>query len=258
MELIKIIILGIIQGLTEFLPISSSGHLVIFQKLFGIEKGQLTLDVFLHFGTVIPVLIIFRNDIRDIILLKKKRLIFLLFLGLIPTGLIGYFFQDFFSKLFSSVLVVGYMLLITALLLYLAERSGKNTRSLNEMKGFQAIIVGIAQGLAVIPGISRSGSTIVASLLQGIDRESAARYSFLLALPTIIGAGLLQLKDIVPAGLTDFSWTSILAGILSAALAGYLGIKCLLHILTKGSLLVFSYYCLTLGLLVIFFAGFLS
>jgi len=251
MELIKIIILGIIQGLTEFLPISSSGHLVISQELFGIEKGQLTLDVFLHFGTVIPVLIIFRNDIRDIILLKKKHLIILLFLGLIPTGLIGYFFQDFFSKLFSSVLVVGYMLLVTALLLYLAERSGKYSRSLNEMKGYQAIIVGIAQGLAVIPGISRSGSTIVASLLQGIDRESAARYSFLLALPTIIGAGLLQLRDIIPVGLTDFSWTSILAGILSAALAGYLGIKCLLHILTKGSLLVFSYYCLILGLLVI-------
>lgn len=259
MEMIKVIILGLIQGLTEFLPISSSGHLVIVQTLFGIETEQLTLDVFLHFGTVIPILIIFRKDIRDILLFKKekRRLSLLILIGIIPTGLIGILFEDFIIKLFSSVLIVGYMLLITGFLLYLAERLGKASRGLDEMKGYNAIIVGVAQGFAAIPGISRSGSTIVASLLQGLDRDAAARYSFLIAIPVILGAGLLQLKDALIVGLTGLTWELIIAGTISAAVSGYLAIKYLLHVLKSGSLLVFSYYCWALGLIIILLAGLL-
>lgn len=259
MEMIKVIILGLIQGLTEFLPISSSGHLVIVQTLFGIETEQLTLDVFLHFGTVIPILIIFRKDIRDILLFKKekRRLSLLILIGIIPTGLIGILFEDFIIKLFSSVLIVGYMLLITGFLLYLAERLGKASRDLDEMKGYNAIIVGVAQGFAAIPGISRSGSTIVASLLQGLDRDAAARYSFLIAIPVILGAGLLQLKDALIVGLTGLTWELIIAGTISAAVSGYLAIKYLLHVLRSGSLLVFSYYCWALGLIIILLAGLL-
>lgn len=257
MEIIKIIFLGIIQGLTEFLPISSSGHLVIFQYLMGINSEGLILEVFLHFGTLIPVLFIFRKDIIDILLLKKEKrhLTWLIFVGIIPTGLMGYFLEDFFEKLFASVLTVGYMLLITGLLLYLAERMGKVTKSLSEMKSHNAIIVGIAQGLAIIPGISRSGSTIVAALFQGLDREIAARYSFLLSIPVIFGAGLLKIHDLITVGTGSLSWGLILTGVIASALAGYVAIKYLLYVLKKGSLIIFSYYCWLLGILIIVLAG---
>ncbi len=257
MELIKIFMLGLIQGLTEFLPISSSGHLVIFQSLFGITTNQLTIDLFLHFGTVIPVIIVFWNDIRDILLFKKekRRLTWLIFIGIIPTGIIGIFFQDFFKGLFASVQVVGFMLLITGFLLILSEKLSQVRFKLDGMKGHNAVIVGIAQGLAVIPGISRSGSTIVASLLQGLDRESAARYSFLISLPVILGGGLLELKKVLSVGIVGLSWGMIFTGVLSAAVSGYFAIKILLHILKKGSLRGFAYYCWGLGVLIILLAG---
>lgn len=259
MDLIKIIFLGIIQGITEFLPISSSGHLVIFQNLFGINTDQITLDIFLHFGTVIPVIIIYWDDVRDILLFKKekRRLTYLILIGIIPTGIIGFMFEDFFEKLFASSLSVGYMLLITGLLIYLSERLSKVRFKLEDMKEHNAIIVGIAQGLAIIPGISRSGSTIVASLLQGMDRESAARYSLLVAIPVILGAGLLKTKDAITVGLIGLSWGSLLLGSLAAAISGYFAIKYLLHILRQGSLIIFSYYCWTVGLLIIIIAGIL-
>lgn len=257
MELIKIFLLGLIQGLTEFLPISSSGHLVIFQGLFGITSNQLTIDLFLHLGTVIPVIIIFWNDIRDIILFKKekRRLTYLLLIGIIPTGIIGILFRDFFEGLFASTRTVGFMLLITGFLLLLSEKLSRVKFKLNEMKEYSALVVGIAQGLAIIPGISRSGTTIVASLLQGLDRESAARYSFLIALPVILGGGILELKDVLSVGITGLSWGTILTGVLAAAVSGYFAIKYLLHILRQGSLMVFVYYCWGLGLLIIFLAG---
>lgn len=257
MEIFKSILLGVIQGLTEFLPISSSGHLVIVQKLMGFKSSQLTLNVFLHFGTLIPVIIIFWQDIRRLLTFKKDRrhLTWLIFIGAIPTGLIGIFFEDFFVQLFSSTLITGFMLIITGLLLYLAERLSNTSKNIADFKYHNAIIVGIAQGLAIIPGISRSGSTIVGSLLQGLNREEAARYSFLLSVPVIFGAGLLQTKETLTTGLTGISWNSIIAGTFAAAIAGYFAIKYLLHILRTGSLIIFSYYCWTIGLLVIITAG---
>ncbi|MCG8516331.1 MAG: undecaprenyl-diphosphate phosphatase [Halanaerobiales bacterium] len=257
MEIIKVVLLGIIQGLTEFLPVSSSGHLVLFQSLFGIESDQLTLEVFLHFGTLLPIIIIFRKDIIDIILFKKEKrqLTWLIIIGMIPTGLIGFFLKDFFAGLYSSVSLVGFMLLITGLLLYLAERLGHNRKSLAEMNGVNAGLIGIAQGIAIIPGISRSGITIVAALLQGLDRESAARYSFLLSIPVIFGAGLLETKDVLASGLEGLSWLMLAAGTTAAAISGYFAIKYLLHILKKGRLSIFSYYCWTIGLLILLLAG---
>ena len=253
MNIFYSILLGIIQGLTEFLPISSSGHLVIFQKLLGITKGQLTFNIFLHFGTLIPVLIIFWDDIRDIILLKKskKHLIWLILIGTIPTGMIGILFEDFFKGLFSSVTNTGYMLLVTGTLLLIAEKLSNSKRNIDEFKTSNSVIVGIAQGLAIIPGISRSGSTIVASLLQDLNREEAARFSFLLSIPAIGGAGILELKDAITIGLSGISWIAIITGTLASAIAGYIAIKYLLHILKNGSLVVFSYYCWFLGLLTI-------
>jgi len=259
MEWLKIFFLGIIQGITEFLPISSSGHLVIFQRLFGISSNQLTINVFLHIGTVIPVIIIFWNDIRDILLFKKekRRLTWLIIFGIIPTGLIGLYFKDFFEGLFTSVRNVGFMLLITGLLLLLSEKISRVRFNIDKMKGYNAVIVGIAQGLAVIPGISRSGSTIAASLLQGLDRESAARYSFLISLPVILGAGLVELKDLTLSSMEGLSWSMLITGMLAAAISGYFAIKYLIHILKKGSLVIFTYYCWGLGFLIILLAGLL-
>ncbi|ACL69631.1 undecaprenyl-diphosphatase UppP [Halothermothrix orenii] len=257
MEIFKVIFLGIIQGLTEFLPISSSGHLVLFQELLGINTDQITLDVFLHFGTVIPVLIIFWDDVRDIIFFKKEKrwLTILILVGIIPTGIIGILFEDFFANLFSSVKTVGFMLLVTGFLLYLSEKLSNYNKELKEMQYHNALIVGVAQGMAIIPGISRSGSTIVASLLQGFDRDAAARYSFLLSAPVIFGAGLVELKDALSTGLEQLTWLSIIIGTIFAALSGYFAIKYLLYILRKGKLTVFAYYCWIVGIMIIILAG---
>lgn len=255
--MIKVIILGVIQGFTEFLPISSSGHLVIFQYLFGFKTDQLTLSIVLHFGTLIPVIIIYWDDIKGILLFKKeqRRLSWLILVGIIPTGILGLLLDDYIEALFSSVYTVGYMLLITGALIYLSERLSKARFNLENMKEKNALIVGLAQSLAMIPGISRSGSTIVASLVQGLDRESAAKYSFLIAVPVIFGVSLLEIKNIASVGLESISWCVLFAGFIASAIAGYIAIKYLLHILRKGSLLIFSYYCWGLGLLIILLAG---
>ena len=259
MDIFKVIMLGIIQGITEFLPISSSGHLVIFQYLFGINTDQLTLSVFLHFGTIIPVIIIYWEDVKGIIMFKKeqRRLSWLVLVGIIPTAIIGFLFEDYIEGFFSSIQIVGYMLLVTGLLIYLTEHISNVKFKLSEMKEHNAIIVGIAQGLAVIPGISRSGSTIVSSLLQGLDRESAAKFSFLVSVPVIFGVGLLELKDVLTVGLVKLGWLDLIIGFIVSAISGYFAIKYLLHILKKGSLVVFSYYCWTVGIIVIFLAGIL-
>lgn len=257
MNIIKIIFLGIVQGVTEFLPISSSGHLVIFQNLLGINNNQLTLNIFLHFGTVIPIIIIYWDDVRDILLFKKgkRHLTYLILIGIIPTGLIGLFFQNFIESLFASILSVGYMLLITGLLIYLSECFSNTRININNMKTHNAIIVGIVQGLAVIPGISRSGSTIVSSLFQGLDREAAARYSLLISIPVITGAGLMEIKAALTVGLNGTTWSLLLIGGAAAAISGFFAIKYLLHVLREGSLIIFSYYCWIMGILIITLAG---
>ncbi|MFW6287649.1 MAG: undecaprenyl-diphosphatase UppP [bacterium] len=254
MEIIKVIILGIIQGVTEFLPISSSGHLAISQYILGIDTDQLTLTVVLHFGTVIPVILIYWEDVKGILSFKKekRRLSWLILVAIIPTGIIGFLFEDYIEGIFSSVLTVGIMLLITGLLIFLTERLSRVKFNLDDMKEHNALIVGIAQGLAIIPGISRSGSTIVSSLLQGLDRESAARFSFLVSVPVIAGVGLLELKDVLTVGLVELSWISLLVGFMVSAVSGYFAIKYLLHVLKRGSLVIFAYYCWGIGLIVIF------
>lgn len=256
-EILKAVFLGIIQGITEFLPISSSGHLVLSQQLLGVKSTRLTLEIFLHFGTLIPVIVIFRDDIYDIFTLKsdKKHLVWLLFFGTIPAALIGFIFKDYITGLFSSTYFTGFMLLITGTLLYIAEKAGNVFRDIKDFRFYHALIVGLAQAGAIFPGISRSGSTITASLLQGLKREQAARYSFLLSLPVILGAGLLEIKDSMTMGISGISWTAVISGTIFAAISGYFAIKYMLFILRSGSLIIFSYYCWALGLIVILLAG---
>ncbi|AZR72431.1 undecaprenyl-diphosphatase UppP [Anoxybacter fermentans] len=249
----KAIILGIVQGATEFLPVSSSGHLVLFQSLFGLKEGALTFDVFLHFGTLIAIIIAFWTDIKKMLLFKKshRHLIYMILIGIIPTGIIGISFKDLFEQFFQSVFIVGYMLLLTGVLLWTSESFAKGDRTLKEMNTIDALIIGFAQGLAIIPGISRSGSTIVAGYFRGLNRDLAARYSFLVALPVIFGATLLEVKDILEGGGGDVSLINIIAGTLAAVISGYVAIRFLLKIIREKSLKPFAYYCWFIGIIII-------
>ena len=269
------IILGIIQGLTEFLPVSSSGHLVLFQQLFGLKEAELFFDVCVHLGTLVAVIIVFRQEIIKIIsallqlvslagqkekFLQKvksdpelKMAVFIV-IGSIPTAILGLLFASIADRLFSSALITGLMLMVTGLLLWLTRKAGTHavSTSIGHLTPGKAFIIGIVQGLAIIPGISRSGSTISTGLLLGVDRETAARYSFLLSIPAIVGAGLLSLKE----GFSQTNpaiWISLF-GAVPAALVGYGALKSLLHIVKKGHLYVFAPYCWLVGLLAILFS----
>jgi len=253
MEIIKVIILGIIQGITEFLPVSSSGHLVLFQHLLDVE-GALTLDVFLHFGTLLAVVIVYLDDIKGIITFRDeyRKLTIYIILGSVPAGVIGILFEDLFERLFSTVTVVGFMLLLTGLLLWLSDRVGKEERDLKEMNLSDAVVIGFAQAFAIIPGISRSGSTIVGGLFKGLNRKLAAKYSFLLSIPVIAGATLLKVKDIVSGGL-DADLLQLAVGTCSSLISGYFAIKLLLKLIDQEKLSLFAYYRWGLGILVILF-----
>lgn len=269
------ILLGIIQGLTEFLPVSSSGHLVLFQQLFGLKEAELFFDVCVHLGTLLAVIVVFHREIRNIIaalwrlisLAGQKETILqqiesdpdlkmalLIVIGSIPTAVLGLAFHGIADQLFSSSFFTGLMLMVTGLLLWLTRRAKPGERG-TDIEGFsrtKAFIIGMVQGLAIIPGISRSGSTISIGLLLGIERETAARYSFLLSIPAIVGAGALSFKDSLSQ--TDLAiWLSLL-GAAAAALVGYGALKMLLSVVKKGRLYVFAPYCWLVGILAIVFS----
>lgn len=247
MTLLKAIILGLIQGATEFLPVSSSGHLVIMQHYLKTADAGLAFDVLLHLATVLAVLVYFRRDLVE--LLRRPKSIGLLIVGSIPAGLAGVLLEDVFSRLFTSVTFVAGALIVTGVILWLAEELSARV---SRKKGFEriswgdALLVGVGQAVAITPGISRSGSTIATALALGIDREAAAKFSFLLSIPVILGAGLLQARNILGTGL-GLSWTPLLGGFAAAFLAGLLAISVLLAVLRRHSLKVFSFYVWVLG-----------
>jgi len=248
MTTIEAAILGVVQGLTEFLPISSSGHLVIAQHFLNVNDGGLFFEVLLHFATLLAVVAVYRKDIIDLIKRPFQKYTYILLIGTIPTGIIGLVFKDSFEQMFSSVTIVGYMLLVTGFILLAAEFFSRIIFTSPEVKYWQGFVVGIAQGLAITPGISRSGTTIATGLLLGLDRKEAARFSFLLSIPAIFGASILEMKDLTLS--TAMSVGLILpyaVGFAAAAVSGYLAIKLLLGMLTKGKLYYFSIYCWLLG-----------
>jgi undecaprenyl-diphosphatase len=275
MTTLEAIILGIIQGLTEFLPVSSSGHLVLFQKLFGLKQAELFFDVGVHLGTLVAVIAVFRREVKHIIaaliqlsslagpkeaILQKiksdpqLKMALMIVIGSIPTAILGFLFAGIADRLFASAMITGLMLIVTGLLLWLTRRTRSSvdqTRS-DRLTPKNALIIGMVQGVAIIPGISRSGSTISIGLLLGIDREMAARYSFLLSIPAIIGAGLLSLKDGISQ--SDLAIRATLLGSFTAALVGYAALKSLLQLVKKGRLHVFAPYCWLVGTLAIVFS----
>ena len=253
MTLSQAAILGVIQGLTEFFPISSSAHLAIAQKLFGIKESFLAFDIFLHIGTLVSILIYFRNDILALIT-KKRRLAVFVAAATVPTAAIGFMFKDVIEELFIRIHLVGYSLLATGMLLFLASAYSRINRSKPGKKvGFlSSVAVGVAQGLAVIPGISRSGATISTGILSGIDKESAFRFSFLLAIPAILGASLLKYRDI-ENGLLTGDYMNFICGGIAALVTGLISISLLLKVIKRDRLYIFGIYCVVVAVLVIKF-----
>lgn len=260
MNILEAIFLGFIQGATEFLPISSSGHLVLIPAIFGLSQPNLSLIAIAHMGTLLAVLIYFWRDLWAILIavlqgLRQRnpmgssdsRLGWYIVVGSIPTAVIGLLFADFFEAVFGSPEIAAFFLLITAVLLVVGERVLTGVKNIAQMSWADAIIVGLTQTFALFPGISRSGSTIAASLWRGLDRESAARYSFLLGVPAILGAGLLSVFDISAAGNIGSQLPIYVATFLSAAIAGYACIAFLLRWLRNHSFYVFAIYCALLG-----------
>jgi len=247
MSLFEAIVLGIVQGLTEFLPVSSSGHLVLMQKYLGISEAGLTFEVLVHFGTLIAVFIVYWNEIWDLIKNPFQQMTLLIVLGAIPTAFIGFVFKPYFEKSFESLLVVGISLIITGIILWLSDNHLGGRKTENNASWLDVIIIGLAQGLAITPGISRMGLTVSAGLMRGFTREMAAKYSFLLSIPVILGANLLEIKDLFEAGFKQSLSLPYLIGPLAAAVSGVFAIKILLKILKTGNLKYFSFYVWLLG-----------
>ena len=271
MTVIKAFILGLIQGVSEFLPISSSGHLSIAGQLMGMDpeaSNLLSFNILLHVATLAAVFIVFWNDIWEMIKaffgmlgdlftgkglrLKEftyRRLIIMLIAGTIPAVFAALFLGDIIEN--PELWQIGIFLIITAILLFLSEKLAGGNISLEEMSVKRAFCVGCFQGLGTLPGISRSGSTIVGGLFSRLEKSTAVRFSFLLSIPAILGALVLDLKDMVGATTQTLSFMPVAVGMITAAISGYFSIRFLLRLVEKSKLSYFSYYCIAAGIFAI-------
>lgn len=273
MELYQGIILGIVQGLTEFLPVSSSGHLVLGQIFFGMTQSQLAFDISVHMGTLLAVVVVYASDILAIILSlfrfagkifllkppvnlisqdQNLQMAGLIAVGSIPTAVLGLVLKQFEHILFTSQLLVGIMLILTGTILWLSRRYYFNEHKVSgsgmQLAG-KALFVGFCQGCAVVPGISRSGVTIAAGMVMGFDRDRAARFSFLLSIPAILGAQVLSIKDMMGKGLVIDNVT--ISATVIAFITGLIALKLLLKLVHSGRFHLFAPYCWVIGALVI-------
>lgn len=254
MTILESIILGIVQGLTEFLPISSSGHLAIFEKIFNKDFNIISYNIALHIASLVAVCIVFRKDIWEMVKHPFSKLTLLVVAGTIPTLVMALLLKDVFEKIFNSSVTLGFEFILTGLVLYYADSVRSKGRALEKMTFKDAIFIGVAQGVAILPAVSRSGLTIAGALFRGLDRKFALKYSFLLSIPAILAAGAKDGYDIIKAGGTSnlgVSTPVLLVGMLAAGVAGYLAIRFMLKIFTKVSFKVFSYYVFALGALII-------
>lgn len=276
MSYLESIVLGLVQGLAEFLPISSSGHLALLQQWFGIEEDKVLLfAVLLHVGTLISVLIVYWKDVWELIVelgltikdiftgkglrLKERpvrKLGVMIIVATIPTGLIGVLFNDFFNGLYNSVIPIGAGLIITGFLLVIAERMGDSNRGIKQMNYRNALFVGVVQGIAICPGISRSGSTLFGSLICNLDRKFAVKFVFLISIPSILGSAVMEAPAAIEAGMSMSELGPILAGMAVAAVSGLIAIKTMIKIVSNKKLSYFSYYVWALGLFVVLYGIF--
>lgn len=274
MDLIQSILMGLVQGLSEFLPISSSAHLVLTSNFYKVFKGieivsesnqEIFLDIMLHLGTLIAVLIFFRKEIWEIMKALKsgnkedknfKTGMFII-LGTVVSVLVAFPLKDVASALVFKPSIVGVLLIFTGSLLLFSENYAKKNPEKKRINLKNSILIAIAQGLAALPGFSRSGLTIATGLLSGVGRAEAAKYSFLLSIPIILGASMLyplitlDIKEVV-----TYNWTAIIIGSIVSGISGYLCIKYFLKFVSRFSLSIFGYYCLMMGIFtVLFFMG---
>ena len=268
------IILGLIQGLTEFLPVSSSGHLALMRALFDnptLKESPLVFDVAVHAATLLAILIYFRAEVLKLIrgclvtflsISKKfrphagspgaadRRLFFYILIASVPTALIAFLLRDYVGNQLQSPVPVGVMLLITGVILFMTRKYRDPGRDFRRMNPIDAVVVGIVQGFAVLPGISRSGSTIGLSIILGLERKLAARFSFLIAVPAIVGAAVLKLPELFSKGAEQLV-VPTLVGAAVAFVTGYVALVLLIHVVERRKLVYFAPYCWILGILAI-------
>jgi len=285
-EIFAVFVLGLLQGLTEFLPVSSSGHLVLMQHFMGMKEPQLFFDIMVHVGTLGAICLVYfraigeitKGCVRTLCSLRLKwwplqlptssygdrkfyrspfqafaknsdlRFVWFIILGSIPAALVGGLLKDSIESAFANPTLVAGMLIVTGLLLQLSRLAKRKPNPRQALNNWDAIRMGIAQAIAIMPGISRSGSTISTGLATGVSPQTAARYSFLLSIPAILGALVLDLKDVHEVALAPIS---IIIGTLTAFITGYIALRGLLALLNRGRFVVFSYYCFGLGGLVL-------
>ena len=250
MNILESIILGSIQGVTEFLPISSSGHLVIAQNLLGIKQPGNEFEILLHMGTLCSILLVFFKDIDKILsslsIKKTQNFILCIFIGTLPAVVIGITFKEKFETLFDNIFLVGCALVLTGLLLISSYYFKRASR---ELSFFTSLFIGIAQAIAIIPGISRSGMTITIALFLGIQSREAAKFSFMLAIPVISGAGILMSTNLNNGFNMDFS--IYLTGFVTSFCVGVISLRWLLGWLEAGKFYYFGIYCFFIGVLTI-------
>ena len=268
MRLLDAILLGLVQGLAEFLPISSSGHLSVFQNFFGLSTSgtdNLFFDVLLHLGTLSAVFVAYWGEIKAMVLeffsmvgLRKlpkgqkpdrlsRRLIFFIILGTLPLFVVLPV-KDLVDGLYSNTIFIGFAFLLTGTLLFVSDRMSRGNKDLKSATLADVLLVGCAQAIAVVPGLSRSGSTVAAGMARGFSREFAVKFSFLLSIPAVLGANLLLMVDAIQEGIDWSLMPAYLVGVITAAVSGYLAIRLLKFITQRGSFGAFCYYCWGAGL----------
>lgn len=286
MSLIESIIMGIIQGVTEFLPVSSSGHLAIFKNFFGLEEAGISFDILLHVGTLVAVFICFWKDIWELIVngvgiivdacknigryfgnfvngkksgyTKKeylkvistpyRRYVMLIIIATIPTGIMGILLKDTIEAVSMALLVPGICLLITSILLLIADKAKDGDENETNVSYKKATVIGICQGFATMPGISRSGTTITACLMSGMERAFAVKFSFIVSIPAILGAAVLDLPDMFKESISAAQWANYAVGMAISAIVGYICIKTMLQVVRKKKFKGFALYCTIMGL----------
>lgn len=248
----KYLLLGIVQGLTEFLPVSSQGHLLIFEKIFHLQVN-IAFDTVVHLGTALAALIYFRKEIGELFF-SQRKLLWLAVVATFFTGVIGVAFKDFFESLFSAFQYVGPFFIVSGIVILLGEWIGKGKRGGPEMNVRDASLIGLAQGLAILPSLSRSAMTISTALACNLDRKLAAQFSFIISIPAILGAGLIQSRAIFKAGEMGIGFWPLAVGFLAAFFSGMIAIKIFMGLIQRASLRVFAYYCFIIGILTIILA----
>jgi len=260
MSVILAIILGVVQGVAEFLPVSSSGHLVVLHRVFGFGESSLTFDVVVHLGSFVAVVAVFRKDIFALIKKPVQKMTGLLIIGTLPAVIAGLFLKNHIENFFRSGIPLAIAFCVTGVLLLLADRFKPGKKTEKEITYADALIVGMMQAVGIPPGVSRSGATITGALFRGIERKAAARFSFLLAVIAIVGAGALEGIEIITGGVSVASGDIIpmLVGFVVSAAVGYFSVRLLLKLIEACRMKYFSYYVFSLAALILLDAAVLK